>query len=342
MKKYILKLIVIVLLLNGCGLQIQSNTESDFYGDIEKSTSVMVVEKSEAEIRLSFIAEELLIEKNNKSSEKAGFLISKDKLLQGDLLSVHVSGTDESMKTFLEIPGMDIKKEIANTSENELILIPIAYYTKPDIYFLKVKMIRDETIVFEAQKEIHIIEKDFEVHHMRVPEKLKSVRSTENLNNDGQYVRKAKSISSPEKLWEGTFIIPLDDKLFDGFGVKRYINGKFHNIHTGIDIGGTEGDNIVASNNGIVNLAMKLHVTGNTIILDHGKSLYTGYSHLSKILVKEGDEVKKGDVIGLVGSTGFSTGPHLHWTAAVGSTYIEPLFILNDENMLQIEAMINK
>lgn len=78
-------------------------------------------------------------------------------------------------------------------------------------------------------------------------------------------------------------------------------------------------------------LVDNLVVTGKTIIIDHGFNLFTSYGHLSKTSVDVGDEVAKGQVIGEVGSTGFSTGPHLHFTATVGSTPTNPFPLFNRE-----------
>ncbi|MNV99863.1 Murein DD-endopeptidase MepM [compost metagenome] len=76
-------------------------------------------------------------------------------------------------------------------------------------------------------------------------------------------------------------------------------------------------------------LAEELYLTGNSIYLDHGMNLFSQYAHMSKLLVKTGDRVKAGDKIGEVGSTGFSTGPHLHFTFWIGNTATNPDRFLN-------------
>ena len=80
----------------------------------------------------------------------------------------------------------------------------------------------------------------------------------------------------------------------------------------------------MASNNGKVVLAMNLITTGNTIVIDHGMGIFTSSFHMSKLLVKEGDFVSKGDVIGKMGSTGYSTGSHLHFGIWEDGTYLNP------------------
>ena len=98
------------------------------------------------------------------------------------------------------------------------------------------------------------------------------------------------------------------------FGSQRILNGIPKNKHNGLDIAVPRGTPVHAMADGIVRLAADhFYYPGNYILLDHGQGLNSQYFHLSKMLVKVGDRVKKGQVIGKVGTTGRSTGPHLHW-----------------------------
>jgi len=106
------------------------------------------------------------------------------------------------------------------------------------------------------------------------------------------------------------------------------MNKTWTSIHRGIDIKGLEGDEVKASNNGRVVLAQELFFGGNTIILDHGQGIHTVYMHLSQLHVDCGDAVSKGDVIGLLGSTGRSTGPHLHFGVKISNISVNPLSVL--------------
>jgi len=78
-------------------------------------------------------------------------------------------------------------------------------------------------------------------------------------------------------------------------------------------------------------LASNLYFSGNTVIIDHGLGLYTVYCHMSKLLVKRGAMVSRGQVVGLAGSTGLSTGPHLHWAAKINEARVDPLALLEIE-----------
>jgi hypothetical protein len=136
-------------------------------------------------------------------------------------------------------------------------------------------------------------------------------------------------LATSERLWERAFLIPVDNRISTSFGTKRIMNKTWTSIHRGIDIQGSEGDEVRASNNGRVVLARELFFGGNTIILDHGQGIHTIYMHLSQMNVQPGNSVLKGDVIGLLGSTGRSTGPHLHFGVKISNVSVNPVSVLN-------------
>ena len=104
------------------------------------------------------------------------------------------------------------------------------------------------------------------------------------------------------------------------------MNGKKMNPHMGMDIAATKGTPVKAPNDGIVVLSGQnnFFYSGNVVIIDHGYKLFTIYAHLNNTKVKVGDYIKKGDILGTVGSTGRSTGPHLHWGASLGGVRFDP------------------
>jgi len=112
------------------------------------------------------------------------------------------------------------------------------------------------------------------------------------------------------------------------FGEVRLINGKRRSVHRGVDFRAKEGESVYAVMSGKVRLTGDFFLTGKTVILEHGQGLYTLYAHLSKILVKEGQFVKLGEVIGKAGSTGRSTGSHLHLGVYLMGLPLDPLSLL--------------
>ncbi len=125
-------------------------------------------------------------------------------------------------------------------------------------------------------------------------------------------------------LWKGAFIIPVHGIITTPFGVKRFLNGEPRSAHTGIDIAGKLGTPVVATNNGIVCFEGNLFFGGNSILINHGQGIYSMYFHLGKYAVKNGDYVKKGQVIGYIGSTGRVTGPSLHFGLRIVDSKVDP------------------
>jgi murein DD-endopeptidase MepM/ murein hydrolase activator NlpD len=155
--------------------------------------------------------------------------------------------------------------------------------------------------------------------------------SPEDLKRALEEEEKLKSIwqMTTNKLWEGHFIMPLDNKISTAYGLKRIINKKKISFHKGIDIKGRQGEEVKASNRGRVVLAEEFFFGGNTVVIDHGMGIYTVYMHLDKFNVKHGDTVSKGDIIGYVGSSGRSSGPHLHFGVKLSNISINPVSIVN-------------
>jgi len=134
--------------------------------------------------------------------------------------------------------------------------------------------------------------------------------------------------SSAERYWRDPFVPPTEGPAGSPFGLRRFFNGEPRSPHAGIDFRAPEGSPVRASNRGYVVLARELFFTGNTVVIDHGCGLFTLYVHLSKLSVRRGALVERGEDIGAVGMTGRATGPHLHFAARIGEARIDPKAIL--------------
>ncbi|MFT5194668.1 MAG: murein DD-endopeptidase MepM/ murein hydrolase activator NlpD, partial [Candidatus Promineifilaceae bacterium] len=109
------------------------------------------------------------------------------------------------------------------------------------------------------------------------------------------------------------------------YGARRsYNGGPYASYHEGLDFAAYRGSNVYAPAAGVIALAETLYVRGGAVIIDHGIGVYTGFYHLDSIAVTAGSAVQQGDLIGTVGSTGLSTGPHLHWDLLVNGIWIDP------------------
>lgn len=170
-------------------------------------------------------------------------------------------------------------------------------------------------------------EKVFDAQYLEVSNELESItQDEERIQADQVIIDEARSKSKTKFLFtsDSKFMMPLEGELTTPYGYTRYVNGKFSGSHRAIDIAAPEGTPVKASNDGIVALAEEFYLTGNSIYIDHGMDLFSQYIHLSELKVEAGDRVKQGDVIGLVGSTGFSTGPHLHFTFWAHNVPVNP------------------
>lgn len=140
-----------------------------------------------------------------------------------------------------------------------------------------------------------------------------------------------KALATPQKHWQGAFLAPSQGRVSTIFGVRRYYNGDFaeNYYHRGVDYAAGTGAPVVAPAAGRVALvgleSEGFHVHGNTVGIDHGRGVVSIFLHLNAIDVRPGTMVSAGQRIGTIGSTGASTGPHLHWGLYVNGQSVDPV-----------------
>jgi len=138
-------------------------------------------------------------------------------------------------------------------------------------------------------------------------------------------IHRAALQTTADQYWEGVFSPPLSGPLIGEFGLHRIRNGTIDaGFHKGVDLRAAAGTPVLASNAGVVVIARTLKAHGKIVLLDHGQGVMTIYLHLSSILVKPGQKVAHGQILGRVGSTGLSTAPHIHWEVFVHSVPVDP------------------
>lgn len=182
----------------------------------------------------------------------------------------------------------------------------------------------------DISRTITVSRKDYPIQRLRLPRDM-VILSPENEARVEAERKRMAAIWPVEsmRMWNGGFINPLPGReISTPFGVRRIINSIPKNPHTGVDLVADEGDPVFAPNDGVAILVDEQFYSGKTLVIDHGQGIYTMYFHLSRINVQQGQAVLKGDVIGHVGSTGRSTGPHLHWGVRIQGARVDPLKLI--------------
>ena len=208
-------------------------------------------------------------------------------------------------------------------------LVGIPLNTKPGTYFIEVKGLSTQYISFIVKG------KNYKKQYITlIKQKEQYVHP---LNQHIQRIQKERKILSKtitefsDKKPHNSFIPPISGKTTSEFGLQRVFNMQPRRPHSGLDFAAKKGTKIVAPMDAKVILVGYFFFNGRAVFLDHGQGLITAYIHLSKIKVKQGDTIKQGEVLGLVGQTGRTTGPHLHWSVYLTSTAINPKLLLNNE-----------
>ena len=178
--------------------------------------------------------------------------------------------------------------------------------------------------------EIKITEKQFGVRRLTLPKNMVDL-DAETLKRVQQESSEMKKLwKSPfiEPIWEGPFLRPVQGEVVGPFGRSSIINEQQRSPHSGVDLRAERGTPVKAMNGGKVVLTGDHFFTGLTVVIDHGGGIQTMYFHLDKILVQEDQQVGRGEVLGLVGSTGRATGPHLHLGVRINGARVDPLELL--------------
>jgi len=150
------------------------------------------------------------------------------------------------------------------------------------------------------------------------PEALKRYR------RDRELMQKVFGSFTPQSEWRGGFMLPLDSAVVSVFGRRSFVNGVERSPHGGVDLRGATGTPVPAAADGTVALVIDAYFSGNTVLINHGQGLVSRYLHLSQALVKPGQKVKKGEIIGKVGATGRVTGPHLDFGVKLAGARVDP------------------
>jgi murein DD-endopeptidase MepM/ murein hydrolase activator NlpD len=206
----------------------------------------------------------------------------------------------------------------------------ISLETEPGTYPLELTGVTRDGQKLHFEQKFPVGSEKYLTVELTVPTKFTepSKEQLEIIQRDQEIKKKTFAEVSPERGWVGRFLPPVDAPTSDVFGTRRVFNGVTKSVHQGLDYRVPAATPVSAVNAGTVILARPLYFEGNCVVIDHGQGLLTLYLHLSEFKVKEGDVVKRGQLIGLSGATGRATGPHLHIAVRWQGTYLNPAVLL--------------
>ena len=241
----------------------------------------------------------------------------KGKFLQGHFI---VGITNPSAKIMVD------KKEV-KVSKDGFFAFGIDRDRKFDLTITKIQDGKKEKILKKVLKRKYNIQRIDGLEESKVTPPESVYKRIKEENNK---IGKARAINSDLPFFKNQFIMPVKGIISGVYGSQRILNGKPKWPHYGIDIAAKKGTMIKSSGSGTVTMAEDdLYYTGGTIIMDHGHCISTIYSHLESVMVSVGDKINQGDIIGTVGSTGRSTGPHLDFRVNWFQTRLDPMSVIN-------------
>ncbi len=257
--------------------------------------------------------------------------VHKERSLRpGEIVLVQVRSSQNLKGVLVEIFGREFPAFAEPGGLKWMGFVGIDLETKPGRYSMEIRARGENGQTIATAGSLDVVGRSFPERKLRVDEKYVSPPAglLARINEERQKVNAIFASTTPERLWDGPFLLPVPGKVISAFGKRSVYNGQPRSPHTGVDFRGLAGTPVKAPNSGFVVLAANLYYSGNTVILDHGLGLYSYFGHLSSYSVIEGDRVQKGSVIGSVGATGLATGPHLHWTVRLVRSRVDPLSLV--------------
>jgi len=249
----------------------------------------------------------------------------------GEIIVVAIKDDSNVKDAQIRFLRRKYRLEKRETSSGLLAFIGLDLRLEPGLYTMEIFIDNAEGERERLEKQIPVLAKKYPLKKLWVDERFVTPPPEfhERIRREAEILKVVYGITTDRWLGEGLFIIPSSGEAKHNFGERRIYNNKPRSSHRGVDIVVPYGLPVRASNSGRVVLASDLYFAGKTVIIDHGIGLFTLYCHFSKIRVKRGKLVKKGEIIGEIGATGRVTGPHLHWGVKVFGSSVDPFSLLS-------------
>ncbi|MRJ01845.1 MAG: M23 family metallopeptidase [Epsilonproteobacteria bacterium] len=238
-----------------------------------------------------------------------------------------LAATIHNGETFMVPFNHKVRSKLPHTTIGHIALFPIGYYHRKG---RKVIEVDGKKVV------LRILPKRYKREQLRVaPSKVKPpAKVKRRIEAEYREAQKIYGTVTGRNYIHKPFILPIKSSVTSPFGTARLFNGSLKSYHSGTDFRAPVGTPVRAINDGRVVLAKRRYYAGGSVIIDHGRGLYSCYYHLSKFKVKKGDRVRRGEVIALSGKSGRVTGPHLHLTIKLLGKSVDPLQFIERFNTL--------
>lgn len=222
-----------------------------------------------------------------------------------------------------------VAEPIAQTAETLWFsLLPVPALVEPKPYPLQISYVARNGVQLSRTWQVEVFAGQYDSQEIVLSGETGALLAPSNVQTELEIVKEVWSEFNTPLLWSSTFARPISPEFptTSPFGTRRsYNGGPYSSYHAGQDFGAPAGIPIAAPAVGVVALATELSVRGNAVILDHGRGIFSGYWHLSEISVQTGQTLQAGDLLGLVGTTGLSTGAHLHWELRIYGIAVDPM-----------------
>ncbi len=244
----------------------------------------------------------------------------------GGLLQLTLEQADQPAPT---VTFNDKRALVTKHNNKWITLIGIPLSTKPGEHRISVQPVGKTkyTIAFDVRS------KEYPASYITIKNKRKVNPNADDMKRiKTERVRLNKDLRhwTQQEQIDLDFELPAKGRMSGVFGSRRFFNNQPRNPHSGLDIAAPTGTAVTAPAKGTVIDTGDFFFNGNTILVDHGQGLISGYFHLSAIEVKPGQQINKGDLLGRIGATGRVTGPHLHWNVYLNRTKVDPALFVND------------
>ena len=256
---------------------------------------------------------------------------------QGGVCLIRTSGPGSFHSIEGEFRGDKIPMALELRSGTYEGFLGIDMDVRPGKYPIRLRAIGEGDKIYEGTSVLEVKKVHFKTQTLKLPPSMVELDSKTliRVNQEAKRLEDLFAEVRAERIWKGAFLRPVPGEISTAFGLRRVINRQTRNPHSGVDMRAEEGTPVWASNSGVASLVDEFFFSGKSVVIDHGWGIYSMYFHLSEILVHEGDPVEKGSILGRVGSTGRSTGPHLHWGIKIHGARVDPLALLKLTERLQ-------